>query len=128
MSAARLVLHGSPRTKKNSGRIINAGGRPRLLPSKQYAEYEQLCLVQIMQQRRAWAGVAGPVNLRCVYYMETRRRVDLVNLLEATCDILVAGGVLPDDNAGVIVSVDGSRVRYDKGNPRVEIEITTVEV
>lgn len=55
--------------------------------------------------------------------MQTRRKVDLVNLLEATLDVLVHYGVIADDNNSVVASVDGSRVLYDKARPRVEIEI-----
>ena len=50
----------------------------------------------------------------------------MTNLMEATHDILVHCGVLADDNSKIIVSVDGSRVEYDKNNPRTEIEITEV--
>ena len=64
--------------------------------------------------------------MKCVYYMPTRHRVDLVNLLEATCDILVEAGIIEDDNYKIIASHDGSRVKYDKGNPRVEITLTEV--
>ena len=59
--------------------------------------------------------------------MATRRKVDLVNLLEATCDILVHTGVLEDDNSRIVTGHDGSEVRYDKENPRVEIEISEVK-
>ena len=45
------------------------------------------------------------------------------NLMAATHDILVKYGVLADDNRDIIASVDGSRVHYDKKNPRTEIEI-----
>ena len=58
--------------------------------------------------------------------MPTKHRVDLVNLLEATCDILVKVNVLEDDNSNIIISHDGSRVLYDKDNPRVEIEIQEI--
>ena len=58
--------------------------------------------------------------------MKTHRRVDLVNLLEATDDILVSCGVLKDDNAKIIVSHDGSRVYYDKEAPRAEIFINPI--
>lgn len=64
--------------------------------------------------------------MKCLYYMPTRHRVDLVNLLEATCDILVAAGIIEDDNSKVIAGHDGSRVKYDKNNPRVEITLTEV--
>lgn len=56
--------------------------------------------------------------------MPTRRKVDLCNLIEATMDILVRAGVLNDDNSEIAVSHDGSRVFYDKENPRAEITIT----
>jgi Holliday junction resolvase RusA-like endonuclease len=58
--------------------------------------------------------------------MPTHRRVDLTNLLEALNDILVKYGVIEDDNSNVVVSVDGSRVLYDKENARTEVEITEV--
>ena len=59
--------------------------------------------------------------------MPTRHKVDLTNLLNATCDILVEAGTIEDDNSRIIVSHDGSRVLYDKENPRVEIEIKEVD-
>lgn len=68
-----------------------------------------------------------PVNVKCLYYMPTRRIVDMVNLEEATLDILVKYGVLQDDNSKIVASMDGSRVLYDKLRPRTEIEITAAE-
>jgi len=58
--------------------------------------------------------------------MPTRGKVDLTNLMESTHDILVKAKILKDDDSKIIVSVDGSRVLYDKKNPRVEIEISEV--
>ena len=52
----------------------------------------------------------------------------LVNLLEATCDILVTAGVLADDNSKIVAAHDGSRVLYDKESPRVEITIERMDV
>lgn len=59
--------------------------------------------------------------------MPTRRRVDLCNLHEALCDVLVKFGVVQDDNCKIIASMDGSRVLYDKENPRTEVYIEKVE-
>ena len=72
-------------------------------------------------------GINQPVNVAAKFYMPTRRRVDLTNLNEALHDILVHYGVLSDDNAKIIVSTDGSRVYWDKDNPRTEVIITAVE-
>lgn len=118
----RLTLYGDPRSKKNSQRLVNVGGRLIPLTSKAYADYRGDCLRQMTGAARM--GIDTAVNLCCVYYMQTHRRVDLVNLLEATCDILADAGVIQDDNCSIVASHDGSRVEYDKNNPRVEITIT----
>ena len=119
----KIVLHGQPITKKNSQQIIRVGGRNMIIPSVQYRQYEKDCLMQISS--RVKQRIDFPVNVQCVYYMGTRGRVDLVNLIEATCDILVAAGVLADDNCRIIAAHDGSRVEYDNHNPRVEITINS---
>ena len=120
----KLIIKGEPRSKKNSQRMVWNEKRRKYIPipSEAYEKYERDAKLQIIGRYRQ--QLSGPVNVRCVYYMETRRRVDLVNLLEATDDILVDAEVLEDDNARVVVSHDGSRVRLDPQDPRVEIEIT----
>lgn len=119
----RFTIEGQPITKKNSQQIVLIGGRPRIIPSKQYKKYESQSIPQL-----PFVDVIDyPINLKCTYFMQTRRKVDLVNLLEATCDILVKAEILADDNCKIVVSHDGSRVEYDKENPRVEIEITEVK-
>ena len=47
-----------------------------------------------------------------------------MNLLAAVDDLLVEAGIIADDNSKIVVSHDGSRVLYDKENPRTEITIT----
>lgn len=112
-----------PRTKKNSQRIVMIKGRPVPLPSKEYVAYEKACAPFIPRLK---APISEPVNVKCLYYMPTRRRVDITNLLEASADLLVAYGVLADDNRNVMYAVDGSRVFYSKENPRTEITIEPI--
>ena len=119
----KIIIKGQPITKKNSQQIIRVGNRPRVIPSPQYRAYERDSLMQI--PRKCKQRIDIPVNVQCVYYMPTRRRVDLVNLLEATMDILVAAEVLEDDNCKIVAAHDGSRVDHDKYNPRVEITISS---
>lgn len=121
----RATLKGAPRTKKNHQQILkNRSGRPFVAPSKEFLVYQEQCLWQIRTPRRA---ISEAVNVKAVYYMPNRRRVDLTNLLEATDDILVRAGVLADDCASVVAGHDGSRVLLDRKNPRVEIEIVEME-
>lgn len=117
-----ITIPGEPRTKKNHQRIFVKNGRPFVVPSAEYKAYEEQCGWFIPAM-----GIDSPVNVKCLYYMATRRRVDLVNLLEATCDILVKYGCLKDDSSNIVVSHDGSRVLLDRENPRVEVEIGLLE-
>ena len=121
----QITLAGQPITKKNSQQIIKVGRRTMIIPSPQYRQYEKDCLMQIPKSARL--GITSAVNMQCKYYMPTRRRVDLCNLLEATCDVLVAAGVLEDDNCRIVASHDGSAVYHDKKNPRVEITLTSYQ-
>jgi Holliday junction resolvase RusA-like endonuclease len=59
--------------------------------------------------------------------METKRKCDITNLLQATCDILVKYKILEDDNYSIVSSFEGTRAEYCKENSRVEIEITKKE-
>lgn len=111
-----------PRTKKNSQRIIMVGRYPRILPSKAYIDYEKCCAHYIPELH-----INNPVNVEAHFYMKTKRRVDLVNLQEALCDVLVKYGCVEDDNSSIICSMDGCRVLYDKENPRTEIIITNIK-
>lgn len=125
MKTMHLTLYGEPRTKKNSARILTGrAGRPYVAPSKAYVDYETDCLRQIKRPR---SPISARVNVRCVYYMKTARRVDLVNLIEATTDILVKARVLEDDNSKIVAAHDGSRVELDRKNPRVEIWIEEMD-
>lgn len=116
----KFTIPGQPMTKKNSQRLVRAGARIIPLPSKAFAEYQDKAGYYIPNK---WANLDGRYNVRCVYYMPTRRRVDLLNLLGATCDILTHYGVLKDDHSGIVISHDGSRVDYDRERPRVEVSI-----
>lgn len=111
-----------PRTKKNSQQIVVCNGRPIIIPSKLYKQYEKDCAAFLPKIET----IDYPVNVKAVYYMPTKRRVDLCNLHEALCDILVHYGVVKDDNSNIIATMDGSRVEYDKHNPRTEVLIERI--
>ena len=117
----RFIIPGDPRTKKNSQRIIRQGGRRIPIPSDAFTNYQTACGYYLRP-----LGIDVPVNVACRFYMATRRRVDLVNLLEAIDDILTHYGVIADDYCGIVVSHNGSDVHWDKQHPRVEIEIAPV--
>ena len=117
-----FTIHLPPVTKKNSSRIITIAGRPRIIPSKKYMEYEKASRPFLIPLK-----IDYPVNIKCTFYMQTRRKVDLTNLLSAAMDVLVTHGVIIDDNRDIAALHNGSMVLYDKENPRTEIEITKLD-
>ena len=122
----RFIIPLAPITKKNSQRIITNPRTkvPMIIPSARFKQYEHDAGPFL---RGKFSKIADPVNVKATYYMPTKRKVDLTNLHEALHDVLVHYKVLEDDNSLVIVSTDGSRVKYDKYNPRTEVEITPAE-
>ena len=119
MKPIKFTIPIAPITKKNHQQIIYKAGRPMVIPSKQFLQYEKDAKWFVPNVET----IEEPVNIKAVFYMPTRRRVDLTNLLQALLDLLVKYGLLADDNSKVVFSVDGSYVDYDKENPRTEVEI-----
>jgi Holliday junction resolvase RusA-like endonuclease len=112
-----------PITKKNSQRIVIRGNKPCVLPSEKYKEYEAIALWYIPKRGEP---IDFPVNIKCIFYMPSRRICDLTNHLESIDDVMVKAGLLKDDNYNIVASHDGSRVMVDKDNPRTEVEITEI--
>lgn len=96
-----------------------------LIPSKLYKQFESECLKVIPSKYRQ--KISYPVNIKAIFYTESRRKIDLTNLLEALDDMLVKAEIIEDDCRDIIVSHDGSRVFWNKENPHIEVEITKVK-
>lgn len=115
----------APVSKKNSQRIVTnrVTGKPFIIQSQQYEDFEATASYFL----RPKPNIDYPVTVTCLFYMPTHRKVDKSNLEAAVHDVLVKFNVLEDDNRDIIASTDGSRVFYDKENPRIEITITPYE-
>lgn len=120
---ARVPIN--PRTKKNNQKIIKnpKTGALMIIQNDRYKQFEKDAGWFL---KKPASPISEPINIKCVFYRDSRRRVDLTNLLEAIDDILVKYKIISDDNFEIIRGHDGSRVFVDKDNPRVEIEISTL--
>ena len=99
-------------------------GKPFIIQSKQYLAYEKDCLQQL-KYLYCFPTITGQLSMKALYYMPTKARPDLLNLLQASADILEKAKVIENDKN--IYSFDSSRIMgIDKHNPRVEIEIEEV--
>lgn len=123
-----------PRTKKNHQRIAGTGKRcpvckrylrQYVLQSRVHDEYKRKAIRFLAGQLEE--PISAPVQVTYLFYMKTHRIVDKSGLMQAADDLLVEAGILADDNSRILVSHDGTRVLYDKENPRTEIYITEME-
>lgn len=120
MSLIDITLKGRPATKKNSGRIISRNGKPIIIPSEAYRNYEDACMWQLAGKK---LHISGIIVVECKYYLPNKRSwPDLIGLLQATSDILTKAKVIDDDKW--ICSYGNSCIAgIDKDNPRAEIRI-----
>lgn len=129
---ASYVVKLDPKAKKNSHRIAGCGKRCPVCGkyAKQFVRNadkttEYGFKAAHFLHPKPPKPIEGPVHLVYRLYTQTWHRKDDLNLYEALDDILVTNGILRDDDRKTIRNRDGSRVFYDKDNPRAEIYIYT---
>ena len=120
----QTVIPIEPRSKKNSQQIcINSRThRPFVKQNEKYDQFEKDC--GFFLKHKPPAPIDYPVNCQYIMYRSTNRVFDALNGCEAVDDVLVKYGILEDDNFKIVAGHDGTRVRVDKDNPRIEITIT----
>jgi len=125
----RITIVATPRTKKNSPRVLFLGERCALchrgaLPLvKPSLAYEDFAAQVVPSLKRAWgdrAPLCAPVRVAAVVYRDAARG-DLIGYLQALADLLQEAGVVADDKW--ITCWDGSRMDKDATRPRIELVI-----
>lgn len=120
-------------SKKNSLQMAKnpKTGKPFPVQSPAYKKYEKLAKPYLKPMS---VPIAFPVNLKVTYWIKKNKdgsipktKIDLLNLLNATCDLLVKYEILADDNCQIVAGLDGSRVVYTSGEEYTEIEIFGLE-
>lgn len=133
MKDIKFIIPLTPVTKKNHQEIRyrwgqdKKTGKPKKVPfisqSEVYKRYEYEAGWYITGGVKNMK-ISAPINIKCLFYMPDKRRVDLPNLLNAIDDVLVKYKIIADDNCDIIVSHDGSRVIKSSANPRTEVTIS----
>lgn len=136
-------------TSKTSMYMKDKFGRkiPRDQPIHYYTtEYKdwarnaiQTCMVYKTKHPEIKFPIVEEVNVKCLFYMQNNRVVDLSNLFAGIHDVLTANEkwanvpaelyqILWDDSTRYIKSVDGSRALLDMIQPRCEVFITNYKM
>ena len=126
-------IPGHPVSKKNSMQMAKnpVTGKSFPVQSPAYKKYEKMAKNYLKPMS---VPIEFPVNLKVTYWIKKNKdgsipkvKYDLTNLLNATCDILVACKIIADDNCRIVAGLDGTRVIYTSGEEYTEIEIFGLE-
>jgi len=131
-----FTILGRPAVLKNSKQLVTVRGKPRLIPNAHAGKWAKRAIKDVAAQWPFGEPIPDRVEIEAsiVTYAHDKRKRDLDNSLSGPLDILMppktgAAGKVKQPGAGILTddsqvkSLDGSRLRYDKDNPRVEITI-----
>ena len=126
----QFTVWGSPRTKKTSNRLVVAGHRHRILPSKAWTNWVKTAPILRGTNRdepvRQVLGVPDkPYNVCATFYRDARRG-DWLGYCQGLADLLEKRGVISNDKW--FCAWDGSRLYVDRENPRVEVTLTELKI
>jgi len=120
-----LIILGQTPSKKSSQRIVKLYRGLRLLPNEKYSKWESGAIYQLLAQKNDLnlKTIEKEVHVKALIYRNTKRKIDLSNLIQSIHDVLERAKIIKNDF--LIYSVDGSR-RYlgePIGEERAEIYI-----
>lgn len=116
-----IVLKGNPKSTNHIYKIVCRGRFPSLYLSKQGKDLKEDYQWQIKQQYRGIV-LTSKLSIHIRTYHGTKRKSDWDNFHKLSMDSLT-GIVYEDDSQIVRATVEKF---YDKDNPRIEIELSTV--
>ena len=125
-----FTIDGQPMSKKRNWVPVCGRGRPRIMLTKAYKDWEKGVVDQLWVQRVQYqASMVGPfepitepVLVEFHFFIKGFREIDLSNLYQGPEDALEAAGILHNDK--VIAGHDGSRRHPGVSNPHITITIT----
>lgn len=125
MAVYRYVFRGEVASKKNSKVLARVKGRPMLLPSRKYQEWEKRARLAIMAEGRPSEPLKAARLFMAIYHGDLIKR-DSNNATQGVQDVLVDMGVIQDDNWMVIGTPEVVHM-VDVEDPRMEVTVEPAE-
>ena len=122
MKYTKIIIKGRIPSKKNELVIAGGSSKKWITPSAKYNRWEKEQIEQIRANQNV-KPLNPPYQMNIKFYAPDLHAADLSNKLESIQDMLVACGVIEDDNWFVLSDINMKFSTVDKDNPRAEIEI-----
>ena len=129
--AFTLYSEEPPRTKKNSSQAVRMGemcplcklrkGPARVFPSKAFRAWQKGLIAFVDKHPELRLCLEAPIAVRALVYRD-RNVGDFDGFMQALGDGMQEAGIILNDRQ--IQHRDGSRLRVDHVNPRIEVDIT----
>ena len=125
----KFTILGEPASLKNSRKMVKFGDRPAFIKSSKALNFEASALLQI--PAKAKQMLCGDLCFKAtIYYASCRPDLDESGILDILQAKIVKGGVI---RRGVYLNDRQIKEKHvywdlDKSNPRVEIEITQINL
>lgn len=125
MAVYRYVFRGEVASKKNSKVLARVKGRPMLLPSRKYQEWEKRARLAIMAEGRPTVPLKAARLFMVIFHGDMLKR-DSNNATQGVQDVLVDMGVIQDDNWMVIGTPEVVHM-VDVEDPRLEVTVEELD-
>lgn len=116
---------GEAASKKNGRRIAHVHGRPYILPSDNYERWEREARKTILCTGRPSKPMQAASMVVDIYHGDMVKR-DTNNATQGVQDVLVAMGVIADDN-WMVIGTPSVIHHIDVANPRVVVTLSEIE-
>ncbi len=100
-------------------------GKPFPVTAKAVKEWQDDVHKQLTSQYKGCSE--GKVTIAYSFFVKDNRRRDLDNMASSCMDALVKAGLISDDSWQIVPKISISCAGIDKDNPRVIIDIITME-
>lgn len=123
-----LTIFGQTPSKKSSQLILHMKKGMKIIPNPLYLRWQSRAIFQLKEQKQKLGlkMIIEPVSVKCLIYRNTKRKVDLSNLIQSVHDVLQKAEIIKDDF--LIENLDGSAriLGVNAGEERAEIYLEQI--
>ena len=116
-----FIISGIIPSKKNNKFIVMKDGKPIIISSEKYRDWEKDMMWVLRVQNREKLFINYPVSISFRFYSKTKRKFDLDNKVTSLLDLLVKASILDDDNYNVVKRISAEFMGF--GEDKCEIII-----